>query len=146
VYRESLAAVLQTLWLAQLRKSERSKVQPEQEVPAELVGDAKGTRRIRKYEKLLSMLPKVLRSKTTVGNGAHMAKADYNYWDTKRRMVPSWGITPPLDCPPKACSDLVYPCIFYDHSNDGRFQWTWRSQHDSDKKVSRFGQGGDQWA
>ena len=130
--------------LKQLCKSSRTKVQPD--VPAQFVEDSLSNRRVTKYEKFLSKLPKVLRSKISVANGAHLAKTEYNYWDMKRRMVPSWGITPPPCCPPKACSDLVYPCIFYDNSNDGRFPWTWRSQHDSDKKLSRFGQGGDQRA
>merc|ERR1719499_2690345 len=131
--------------LKQLKRG-RSKVQPEQEVPAQFVGDSSSNRRVTNHEKFLSKLPKVLRSKTSVANGAHLANTDYNNWDMKRRMVLSWGITPPLQCPPKACGDLVYPCIFYDNSNDGRFPWTWRSQHDSDKKLSRFWKGGDQWA
>ena len=98
--------------LKQLCKSSRTKVQPD--LPAQFVEDSLSNRRVTKYEKFLSKLPKVLRSKISVANGAHLAKTEYNYWDMKRRMVPSWGIIPPLDCPPKACSDLVYPCIFYD--------------------------------
>ena len=58
-------------------------------------------------------------------------KAQIEYWDAKRRADLS-GDTSKHSHSSNPYDEYVYPCIFYDNSNDGRYPWTWTSQHDVD--------------
>ena len=118
-----------TIWFKQLFKGGKTKVQPENEESAKFVGKASDIREEKVKGRMLPWLRGLLRSKKIFAKGAQTAKFERSYWDRKRRMVPSSFITPLRACPPKACSDLVYPCIFYDNSNDGSFAWDWTSRY-----------------